>query len=377
MEGLSRRAFVRGVAGGIAALPAFSVVDLFAQDAAKSNFMREVDARYYKKLGDKRTQCLVCPLNCILHPGETCFCRTRKNHDGTLLSHAYGNPCVLTIDPVEKLPLAHFLPGEQTLSIAVGGCNLRCLYCQNWNESQSKPDDLKNLELPPDKALESASKREIKVLAYTYTEPVAFYEYMRDISVAARAKGVKNVVATALYINPDPLRELCKTTDAFAVALKGFDEKYYEKVLGSALAPVLKALEVIKEEKVWLELVTLVIPGYNDDLAKMKEMVDWIKKNLGTKVPIHFGRFVPSYRLKDLARTPVNTLESCWKMAQDAGLEHAYIFNVSPHEGNNTRCPSCKKEVIQRLGFKITESHVVKGACGYCKSPIPGVWGGK
>ncbi|MBI2931668.1 MAG: AmmeMemoRadiSam system radical SAM enzyme [Planctomycetes bacterium] len=367
---LSRRTFL----AGLTAAPALNVLDLFAQQAAKSNFLKEIDARYYKHLDHKQTQCLVCPLNCILQPGQTCFCRTRRNHDGTLLSHAYNNPCTLSIDPIEKLPLAHFLPGESTLSLAVGGCNLRCLYCQNWQQSQVKPEELKTFDLPREKAVEGAAKKEVRILAYTYTEPVAFYEYARDVSVLAKEKGLKNVVATALFINPDPLRELCKTTDAFAVALKGFDEKFYEKVLGSDLKPVLRGLEVIREEKTWLEIVTLVVPGYNDDLAKIKEMTGWIAKNLGTKVPLHFGRFVPEYRLKDLPRTPVETLEKCRQIALDAGLEHVLIFNVSPHEGNNTRCARCKKEVIQRLGFKTIESHHTKGVCDYCKTRLPGVW---
>lgn len=373
MEQVGRRDFLSMIAalpaiGG----PALDVLNALAQEKVES--FREVDPRYYLKLDGRQTQCRVCPLNCFLKPGDTCFCRTRKNHDGRLMSHGYGNPCIVTIDPIEKLPLAHFLPGEQTLSIAVGGCNLRCLYCQNWNESQSKPDDLKNFDISGEKAIEGAAKKNIRLMAYTYTEPVAFYEYARDVSVLARAKKMKNVVATALFINEAPLRELCKTTDAFAVALKGFDEKFYDKVLGSQLAPVLKSLEILKEEKVWFEIVTLIVPTYNDDLAKIKEMIAWIKKTLGTKVPLHFGRFVPQYRLKDLPRTPVPTLEKCRDMALDAGLDHVYIFNVAPHEGNNTICRGCKKVVIERLGFKVLRNDLEKGACKYCRSKLPGVW---
>lgn len=367
MSDMTRRAFMAGAAS----IPALDVLKLFAQEAPS---FKEVDTHFYKKFDDHRTQCFICPLNCVLTPGQTCFCRTRHNHNGKLLSHAYGNPCILTIDAVEKLPLAHVLPGEQTLSLAVGGCNLRCLYCQNWQQSQSKPEDLKTFDVPREKAIDGAQKRNARILAYTYTEPVAFYEYCRDVSTLARQKGLKNVVATALFINPDPLRQLCKTVDAFAVALKGFDEKFYEKVLGSELKPVLRALEILKEEKTWFEIVTLIVPGYNDDLAKIKEMVAWIAKTLGTKVPVHFGRFVPEYRLKDLPRTPVETLEKCRQIGLDAGLDHVYIFNVSPHEGNNTRCPRCKKEVIQRLGFKIISNEVEKGACRYCKSKLPGLW---
>ncbi len=369
MQEMTRRAFLGGAA---AALPAVEVLELFAREARAPGSLKEVP--HSKALDGKKTQCFVCPLDCVLNPGETCFCRTRTNHDGKLLSHAYDNPCILTVDPLEKLPLAHFLPGEQSLSLAAGGCNLRCLYCQNWQQSQARPDEIKTFDVPREKAVEGAKKKEVRVLAYAYTEPVAFLEYAMDVSALARQKGLKNVVASALFVNPEPLRELCKTTDAFAAALKGFDETFYEKVLGSRLKPVLKALEVIREEKVWLEIVNLVVPGYNDDLAKVKEMAEWIRRTLGAQVPLHFGRFVPEYRLKDLPRTPVPTLEKCRQIALDAGLEHVYIFNVSPHEGNNTRCPACRKEVVQRLGFKILENKIVKGACGFCRAKIPGVW---
>ncbi len=373
MNGITRRAFLGGLA---AAIPALEVLEAFAGEieAEGTEGFREVDARYYERFPTGGVQCKVCPINCRLDPGQTCFCRTRKNHGGRLFSHAYGNPCILTLDPVEKLPLSHFLPGEQTLSLAVGGCNLRCLYCQNWNESQSKPDQLKNLSVSCEQALDGAAKKKVRTLAYTYTEPVAFYEYARDLAVLGKQRGMKNVFATAGYINPDPLRELCQSADAFAVALKGFDRKFYEKVLGSELAPVLKALEVIREEKVWLEIVTLIVPTYNDDEARIREMVAWIRKHLGAQVPLHFGRFVPEYRLKDLPRTPVTTLETFRKIGLDAGLEHVYIFNVSPHEGNHTYCAKCGKVVLQRLGFKTVESHLEKGACGHCKSPLPGVW---
>ncbi len=369
MREMSRRAFLEGAAG---VLPALEILEAFGREAEQSNFLKEVPES--KTLDGRRTQCFVCPLNCVLDPGQTCFCRTRTNHDGRLLSHAYGNPCILAVDPVEKLPLAHFMPGERTLSLAVGGCNLRCLYCQNWQQSQSRPEELKTFDLPPDKAVEGAGKKDVRILAYAYTEPVAFLEYAADVSALARRNGLRNVVASALFVNPDPLRRLCRNVDAFAAALKGFDESFYEKVLGSQLKPVLRALEVVREENVWLEIVNLVVPGYNDDFSKIKEMVDWIRKTLGAGIPLHFGRFVPEYRLKDLPRTPLPTLERCRKIAQDAGLEHVYIFNVSPHEGNNTRCQACHKEVILRLGFKILENRMVDGACGFCRARIPGIW---
>lgn len=373
---LTRRNFLQSAAAaGISlASPAWRVVEAFAQTCAAN--LREVDREFYVRLAGRRVQCHICPLHCQLNPGDTCFCRTRRNHEGRLLSHAYGNPCILSVDPIEKLPLNHFMPEEKTLSIAVGGCNLRCLYCQNWRESQARPDDLKNLDLPVEKAIRGVESRKLRILAYTYTEPVAFLEYAEDLAAAARENGVKNVCATALSINEKPLRRFCRNIDAFAVALKGFDEKFYDRVLGAALQPVLQALEVVKDEKVWLEVVTLIVPTYNDDLKKIRQMCRWIRKNLGPDVPLHFGRFVPQFRLKDLPRTPTKTLEACRDTALDAGLRYVYIFNVSPHEGNNTYCAGCRKPIIERLGFKVLRKRMKGDRCGHCGRKIPGVWTG-
>lgn len=375
----SRRDFIAnigklGIGAGLT-LTAFDILSLFNNAyAANPMALKEVANENYDSLPGKKTKCYICPLNCILEDGQTCFCRTRKNHAGKLFSHAYNNPCVLLVDPVEKTPLNHFLPGSSALSIAVGGCNLRCLYCQNWQQSQAKPEELKTFELTSKDAVEGAKKKDCKVIAYTYTEPASFYEYIMEIAALAKEYKIKNVAATAAYINPKPMKDLCKVIDGFAVALKGFDEKYYEKVLGSKLKPVLKALEVVKESGKWLEITTLIVPTYNDDLTKIKEMCVWIKQNLGTKVPYHFARFVPEYKLKDLPRTPLQTLEKCRDIALETGLEYVYLSNVAPHEGNDTFCPKCKGKVVKRLGFKILENSLDNGACKKCGTKLPGVW---
>ncbi|MBI5367403.1 MAG: AmmeMemoRadiSam system radical SAM enzyme [Planctomycetes bacterium] len=388
-EARSRRSFLRSGACALGALPlGLGALDALAADPprrapapagagpnpAPAGRLLEVDPRFWKALPEGKTQCLICPLDCVLAPGQTCFCRTRQNHDGRMLVHSYGNPCIVSVDPVEKLPLAHFLPATQTLSIAAGGCNLRCLYCQNWASAQAKPDDLKNLDLPVAEAVEAAAKRGVAALAYTYTEPVAFYEYMRDLSEAAKARGLRNLCASALFINPPALRALARTVDAFAVALKGFDEKFYDRVLGSRLAPVLTALETLRAEKTWFEIVNLVVPTMNDDPDQVRAMARWIARTLGPDVPLHFGRFVPEYKLKELPRTPVETLERCRAIALEEGLRFVYIFNVAPHDGNHTWCPKCKGALIRRLGFKVTENRLVKGACPTCGEKIPGIW---
>ncbi len=333
-------------------------------------FKREVDL--YRKLPRNRIQCFVCPLNCVLAPGETCFCRSRTNERGTLYSRGWAKPCIVSIDPIEKLPFNNFYPGEKVASIAVGGCNLRCLYCQNWEQSQKKPDQVRPLiDLEPARAVESAREKELSTIAFTYTEPTAFHEYAMDIAAEARRAGVRVVSGTAAFVNRRPIREACKVIDAFAVTLKGFDETFYEKVCGARLKPVLNAIEEIRSEGAWLELTTLIVPTYNDDVAKIKRMARWIRKNLGSTVPWHFARFVPRYKLKKIPQTPVQTLDDARKAALDAGIEFVYTSNIAPHAGNHTYCPRCKAMLIERVGFKTIRNRIKKGRCP-CGHEIPG-----
>jgi pyruvate formate lyase activating enzyme len=342
-----------------------------AQQAGR--WTREID--YYDQLSEKRIQCHVCPLNCILQDGETCFCRTRTNVGGKLLTRAYDNPCILQVDPIEKLPLNHFRPGSQTLTIGVGGCNLRCIYCQNWEQSQKMPDELKTFPLTPAEAVAQARKKKLDTIAFSYTEPVAFLEYAKDVAIAAKKAKLRVVVATAAFAEPGPLIEFAQHVDAFVVTLKGFDEDFYHRACGIRLAPVLTAIEALKKNtKCWLELLNLVVPTYNDDPAKIAEMVKWVHEHLGDQVPLHFARFVPMYKLGNLPRTPVQTLEAACDAGRQAGLRHVYTSNIAPHEGNNTVCPKCGTRVIQRLGFKILENKLAGGACPQCKQKLPGAW---
>jgi len=335
-------------------------------------FDREVDL--YRKLPDKRIQCFVCPLNCVLSPGETCFCRSRTNVNGTLYSRGWAKPCIVSVDPIEKLPFNNFLPGEKVASIAVGGCNLRCRYCQNWEQSQKKPDDLRPvIDLPPERAVASTQKKGLSTIAFTYTEPTAFHEYVIDIAAEAQRAGVRVVSGTAAFVNRRAIREACRVVDAFAVTLKGFDETFYEKVCGARLKPVLNAIEEIRSEGVWLELTTLIVPTYNDDRAKVRQMAKWIRKNLGSKVPWHFARFVPRYRLKNIPQTPVQTLDDVRDAALDAGIEFVYTSNIAPHAGNHTYCPRCKAMLIERVGFKTIDNRIEKGRCP-CGHEIAGIF---
>jgi len=369
-----RREFLRALArwgAGAAAAPAALAALAERLLAAETTL---VEVKHYDKLANKRIHCYVCPLNCLLDDGLTCFCNTRTNHGGTLYTHAFGNPCILRTDPIEKLPLNHFRPGSRTLSLAVGGCNLRCLYCQNWQQSQVRPEELKTWDLPPARAAEGALEGDLDTIALTYTEPVSFLEYALAIAEEARRKKVRVVVASGAFLNPRPMKELAGSVDGMCLALKGITEKFYEDVVGGRLTPVLDAIVAAKETGVWLEVVNLIVPTLNDDPKDLRDLALWVKKNLGTETPLHFARFVPDYKLKNLPWTPIETITLAREQALDLGLKFVYTTNVAPHEGSATSCPKCKTVLVRRVGFKILENRVEGGACPRCKSKLPGVW---
>ncbi|MDQ7780496.1 MAG: AmmeMemoRadiSam system radical SAM enzyme, partial [Planctomycetota bacterium] len=277
------------------------------------------------------------------------------------------------MDALEKTPLNHFLTGTNALALGTAGCNLRCQYCQNWQYSMEKPQDVKCLDMPKDEVLKAAKEKECNTICFTYTEPIVFADYVLDVATFAKSRGVRTVMATAGYVNPEPLKDLCKVIDGFCVGLKGFDTKFYDKVIGvTDFAPILKAMEIIKEQRKWLEVVTLIVPTYNDDMNIIREQCKWHKKTLGENVPLHFSRFVPEYQLSNLIRTPVKTMEQAHKIALEEGIKFVYLSNVAPHDANNTYCPKCKAAAIKRVGFKILENCLDKGKCRKCGTLLPG-----
>ncbi len=266
-------------------------------------------------------QCELCPTECVLEDYEVGGCRVRINKGGVLYSLVYGKPCSAAVDPIEKKPFFHFLPATTAFSIATAGCVLGCKFCQNWQISQAKPEDADYHDLPPDGVVRSAMFYGCKTVTYTYTEPAVFYEYMYDTAKVAKNFNIKNTMHTCGYINEKPLRELSKYMDAVDVDLKAFTEDFYGKICGGRLKPVLDALLTLRQEGVWLEITNLVIPTLNDDIVKIKEMCRWIVRNLGPDVPIHFSRFTPQFKLKNLPPTPFETLRNARASAMDAGLK--------------------------------------------------------
>lgn len=321
----------------------------------------------------KKVLCELCPTECLLDDYQVGGCRVRINKGGVLYSLVYGKPCAVAIDPIEKKPFFHFLPATTAFSIATAGCVLGCKFCQNWQISQANPEDTDNHDLPPDAVVRQAIFYGCRTITYTYTEPTVFYEYMYDTAVIAKRMNIKNTMHTCGYIKERPLRELSRYMDAADVDLKAFTEDFYQKICGGRLRPVLDALLVLKEENVWIEITNLVIPNLNDDIKKIKEMCQWIVKNLGADVPLHFSRFFPYYKLKDLPPTPIETLNDARKAAMDAGLRYVYIGNIRS-DAENTYCPRCKRLLIERLGYYVKQNNIIDGRCRFCKTSIPGVW---
>ncbi len=319
-------------------------------------------------------RCNLCPHRCILADGERGICRVRENRGGRLYSMVYGNPCAINIDPIEKKPFFHYLPTAAALSLATAGCNLRCLYCQNWTISQVPPEETKNEDYPPEDIARYAHMLNIPVIAYTYSEPIVFYEYVLACSQAAKEVGVRNVVVSAGYIETDPLKELCQFVDAIKIDLKGYDAEFYREVCGGELEPVLQTLKTIFDQGVHLEIVNLVVPTLNDDLEQLRSLTHWVTHELSPDVPLHFSRFQPQYKLMNLPPTPVETLEKAYDIALEEGVRFVYIGNVPGHRGNNTYCPNCGKPLITRTGFSVLEYHLNEGACEYCGENIPGIW---
>ncbi len=321
----------------------------------------------------KIVQCELCPNGCVLEEGQHSRCRARMNKNGKLYSLVYGKPCAVHIDPIEKKPFFHFLPGTSAFSIATAGCVLSCKFCQNWQISQAKPEDTDNYDLPPDKVVNNAIAYKCRSVTYTYTEPTVFYEYMYDTAIIAKKNGIKNTMHSCGYINEKPLRKLSKYMDAADIDLKGFTEDFYSRICSGSLKPVLNSLVVLKEEKVWLEITNLLIPTLNDDMKKIREMSRWIQKNLGADVPLHFSRFFPNYKLTNLPPTPLETLVEARQTAMDAGLRFVYIGNIR-QEAESTFCPKCKKLLIERIGYFVKQNNISDGKCKFCSTSIAGIW---
>ncbi len=321
-------------------------------------------------------QCDLCPKVCVIGVGERGDCRIRANLDGELRALTYGLPTSVHIDPIEKKPLNHFHPGKTILSLATTGCNLHCRNCQNWTLSQTDPEEADNISLPPRDVVTLARQRRIPMIAFTYSEPLVFYEYTLDSSTMAREAGIDTVLVTAGYANPGPLRRLYEVISSANIDLKAFSDQFYRDVCSGTLEPVLDALVIAKEEGVWLEVTNLLIPTLNDDPKMMRDMTRWMVNNLGAETPLHLSRFTPRYRLENLPQTPESTLQRMAEIAREQGLHYVYVGNVLDTSGQSTFCPTCDELLVERRGYVIgrNELAATDGLCPTCNTRIAGVW---
>lgn len=374
---MTKREFLKLCGTGFCALAArslFGIPETARSQGATRGLIKTKFSPYFTPLDGGEIRCELCPMRCRLAQGKRGLCRVRENRDGKCYSLVYGNPCAFHPDPMEKTPFFHVLPGSRSLSLATAGCNFGCKFCQTWEISQASPEDVYSYDIPPELVVKNAKQMRARSVSYTYVEPIIFYEYMVEVGAAAKKEGLLSLIHSNGFINPDPLRNLCKVLDAANIDLKGFTHEFYRELCGGELNPVLETLKTLKHEKVHMEITNLVIPTKNDEMPLVREMCLWIKAELGANTPVHFSRFYPLYKLKNLPPTPVSTLEEARMVAMSAGLEYVYVGNVPGHEGENTFCPQCKKVVIRRIGYMIGEVHLQGGKCEYCGRPIPGIW---
>jgi pyruvate formate lyase activating enzyme len=338
----------------------------------EGQFRRE--AQFYAKLSNGLVQCKLCPRECVVPPGKRGFCRVRENRGGTYYTLIHSRIVAAHVDPIEKKPFFHFLPGSLAYSVAGGGCNVHCKFCQNWQISQPLPEELQAEQMSPTALAAEASARRCPIIAYTYSEPIVFTEYVIDAAEAGHRENRRSVMVSNGFIEKEPLRALCDRLDAIKIDLKSFSESYYRDVVRGELKPVLESIATVRHSGKWLEIVYLVVPTLNDSDAEFRNMARWMKAEIGADVPVHFTRFYPLYLLKNLPPTPVDTLERAKAIADAEGLRYVYIGNVPGHRAENTYCPRCRELLIGRTGFTITTMRVNRGKCKKCGEPIAGVW---
>jgi pyruvate formate lyase activating enzyme len=375
---LSRKEFIGFcVKAGAGAVLSSYLFDMYAKYNAFASIgerrgMRR--AAYWEKISNDIVRCRLCPEGCLLKNGERGFCRVREPLQGELYTLVYSLLCALHIDPIEKKPLFHFLPGTKAFSIAASGCNSRCKFCQNWSISQRPPEQTSNFVLRPNSLASGSVGRNCRTIAYTYTEPFVFFEYVRDSSSVAAEHGLKNIIVTGGKINTAPLIALTEHIDGANVDLKGFDEKYLKDICAQDLRTIQNTLLTLKKEGVWVEITNLIVPTLNDDLVTIRQMCKWIYNELGPEVPLHFSRFWPQYKLRHLYPTPIDTLLNARDTALSEGMKYVYVGNVPEERFQNTYCPDCENTVIKRKGYRIFDINMHNGKCSNCGTPIKGVW---
>jgi pyruvate formate lyase activating enzyme len=382
---LGRRRFLELLAGGCGAAclgSACAPTPVLAQDAAGAVPLLPPDepgvhfhpARWWKKKEGLKVECNLCPRHCIVADIERGTCGVRENRGGEYYTLVHSRPCSLNLDPIEKKPFFHVLPGTPSLSLATAGCNFDCRFCQNWEIAQARPEQIGSISLTPAEAVALARVKKAPTIACTYTEPVVFSEYMYDIAETGRKAGVRTLMVSNGYIDPEPANDLSKVLGAVKIDLKAYTERFYKETCSGELKPVLDTLRLLRKNGMWVEIVDLIVPTLNDGAEEIRELAKFVKNDLGPEVPIHFTRFHPSYRLRNLPATPMPTLERAYDVARKEGLQFVYLGNVRGHPAESTYCPGCGKLLIRRVGYAILENRMKDGRCPDCGRAVPGVW---
>ncbi|MFB0560413.1 MAG: AmmeMemoRadiSam system radical SAM enzyme [Candidatus Lokiarchaeia archaeon] len=324
----------------------------------------------YEKLENDAVKCGICPNRCIINPGKRGKCKTRENMDGTLYSLVYSSISSIAVDPIEKKPLFHFYPGSTAFSISTVGCTFHCLHCQNWTISQAEPESGLTREFSPEEIISAAKNRGSRSIAYTYNEPFVFYEFVYDTAKIARKNNIKNILVTNGYVTPEAIENIAPLIDAANVDVKAMTDKFYKEICGGNLQSVLDAVVLMRKKDIHLEITNLIIPQKNDSVSEITKFTEWVKDNLGLDVPVHFSRFYPQYKMRNLDPTPISTVIKAREIAQDMGLHYVYCGNI-PGQGENTNCPSCGQLIIGRWGYTIEECNLTKeNTCPNCGTEI-------
>lgn len=332
--------------------------------------------KYQNILRNGKVQCTICPRKCVLNNGQEGFCHVRKNIDGEIFLTTYGYNTGLAIDPIEKKPLYQFFPNSPVLSFGTLGCNMGCLFCQNWQTTKNKADVKSLNKVSPEQIVQIAKNYNCKSVAFTYNDPIIFFEYAIDTAKLCRENKIKTVAVTSGYINPEPAKEFFKYMDAANIDLKGFSEKFYKKNCLAHIDPVLETIKyAVNESDCWVELTTMLIPGENDSEEEIKDECEWILNNLGDSVPLHFSAFFPRYKFSGRQSTEFATLLKAYKVATEVGLKYIYTGNLTDTKTSSTYCKNCGKLVIMRNGYELLEYNLECDKCIFCGSECDGRFG--
>ena len=374
---LSKRDFIKAGTGCMCLLGAVGMIAAAPRTSAQTaqrGLIKTRRSEWFTDMGNGRLRCDLCPRECRLLPGQRGPCRVRENRGGKGYSLVYGNPSLVQLDPVERKPFFHVLPGSRALSVSTAGCNIECKFCEVWDMALVSPEEVHSFDMPPKEVVQQAKAAGARSISYAFGEPVVFFEYVSSIARQARQAGLLNLLHTNGFIAAAPLEAMVDDLDAVNIDLKCFDPDFYRDICGGELEPVLATLKRLKRHGVHVEITNIVIPTLNDRADTIRAMCRWIVDELGPDVPLHFGRFYPLYKLANLPPTPVRTLDRVRDIAREEGLRYVYIARVPGHEAESTFCPNCNRPVIERLGFVIEEMHLHDGACAHCGTAIPGRW---